>query len=343
MFSIGCVSTRDILNRVTEFDILSFYLNIKKIPIVIRSPLRKDKTPSFGLYTSDGKRVYYKDFATRDRGGTFDLMMKIWGLKLGETCRKIFTELCVKKVPICNTKVSITKRNNNTDDETHTPSTNKLEVVFREWAKHDYEFWESFGISKEWLEYAEVYPISYKIITKNGDKLVYKADKYAYTFIERKDGDVTYKIYQPFNKSGYKWSSNINRSVWSLWTKIPEKGKYLVIASSLKDCLNIWANLNIPAVCLQGEGYLPKQQVMEQLKDRYENIIVFYDNDYKNAENPGRKDSIALAEKYSLNRVEIPEEYQVKDPSDCFKKYGREKYLEIMREIFKKQLFLNHN
>ena len=36
------VSLEDIMNRVTEIDILSFYFNIKEIPCVIHSPFRED-------------------------------------------------------------------------------------------------------------------------------------------------------------------------------------------------------------------------------------------------------------------------------------------------------------
>ena len=125
----------------------------------------------------------------------------------------------------------------------------------------------------------------------------------------------------------------MDASVWSLWTKIPEKGDNLIIGSSTKDCLNIGCNLHIPAICMQGEGYNPKPQIIQELKDRYKNIIVFFDNDYTNEDNPGRTDSIKLAETYNLRRIEIPAEYGAKDPSDLFKKYGKERYLEIMHEI----------
>lgn len=216
-----------------------------------------------------------------------------------------------------------------------------LQCKVRDWASYDVEYWESYGISLDWLKYAEVYPISHKIIIKNGNKYVFKADKYAYAYVEHKEGKVTLKVYQPFNKDGYKWSSNIDRSVWSLWTKIPKFGNNLIISSSVKDCLNIMCNLGIPAICMQGEGYKPKPQIIEELKSRYKNIILFYDNDYNNPDNPGKKDSMELSLEYNLKRVEIPVKYESKDPSDLFKKYGRNRYLEIMNEILKDVLWKN--
>ena len=59
------VTLSDILEKTTEANILSFYLGVTKIPCIIHSPLRKDNKPSFGLYSPNGKRIYFVDFATR--------------------------------------------------------------------------------------------------------------------------------------------------------------------------------------------------------------------------------------------------------------------------------------
>lgn len=329
------VSLEDILSKVTEADILSYYLGITEVPTIINSPLRQDRRPSFGLYSIDGKRIFYTDFSTRDRGGLFDLLGHMWN--------------CGYKEVLIRVNEDISKFCGGTNIHSYTPcavrSTNSynkdtdLQCKVRDWRSYDIEYWASYGITLEWLKYTEVYPISHKIVIKDGHRYVFRADKYAYAYVEHKEGKVTLKIYQPFNKAGYKWSSNIDRSVWSLWTKIPEKGNNLIIGSSMKDCLNLMCNLGIPAICLQGEGYLPKPHVMEELKSRYKNIIVFYDNDYTNPDNPGRKDSIELSKQYDLKRVEIPEVYKSKDPSDLFKNYGEDKYLEIMNEILKDVLW----
>ena len=68
------VSLEDILSKTTEANILAYYLGITSIPCIINSPLRKDKRPSFGLYSPKGDRVYYTDLSTKDRGGVYDLL-----------------------------------------------------------------------------------------------------------------------------------------------------------------------------------------------------------------------------------------------------------------------------
>ena len=331
---INSVCLSDILNKVTEADILFYYLGITKIPTIINSPLRKDNNPSFGLYFN-GKRIYYIDFATKERGGVFDLLGQMWGCSYTKVLLRIN-----KDIPsFSNSEVKTYKYNFKTIKSYNKDI--KLQCKIREWRDYDVKYWASYGISLEWLKYAEVYPISHKIIIKNNNRYVFSADKYAYAYVERKEGNITLKIYQPFNTKGYKWSSNVNRSVWSLWTKIPKYGTNLVISSSVKDCLNIMCNLRIPSICLQGEGYLPKPHIMEELKSRYKNIIVFFDNDFTNPNNPGHNDAVKLCKEYNLKMIEIPKEYKSKDPSDLFKQYKKDKYLEIMNKILKDVLWKN--
>lgn len=328
------VSLNDILSKVTEADILSYYLGITEIPTITNSPLREDRRPSFGLYSIDGKRIYYVDLSTKDRGGVFDLLGHMWNcsykevlLKINEDIPKFSRGANIKSYTPCIVR----------DANTYNKSID-LQCKIREWKEYDIEYWNSYGVTLDWLKYAEVYPISHKIVLKDGHRYVFNADKYAYAYVERKEKKITLKIYQPFNNAGYKWSSNINRSVWSLWTKIPKYGTNLIISSSVKDCLNIMCNLKIPSICLQGEGYSPKPQVMGELKSRYKNIIVFFDNDFNTPGNPGHNDAKKLSEEYNLKMVEIPEEYNAKDPSDLFKKYGKDRYLTIMNEILESVL-----
>ena len=329
------ITLEDVLSRTTEFDILSYYFGVNELPTVIHSPLRKDSNPSFGLYTLDGKRVHFTDLATKDKGGLFDLLMKYWGESYKDMLKHLWEDL--SNFPSASVRLNSIREGKTY--QSLSSRSNDLQCKVREWRDYDIEYWKSYGISLEWLKYADVYPISHKIVISDGHKYVFGADKYAYAYVERKEGKVTLKIYQPFNKGGYKWSSNIDRSVWSLWTKIPKFGNNLIISSSVKDCLNIMCNLGIPAICMQGEGYKPKPQIIEELKSRYKNVILFYDNDYNNPDNPGRKDSMELSLEYNLKRVEIPAKYESKDPSDLFKKYGRDRYLEIMNEILKDVLW----
>ena len=311
------VDLETILNSVRELDILSYYLGISNVPCIIKSPLRLDRHPSFGIYSRDGKRIYYHDFATKDRGSIFQLLMKLWNVDYNEMLQQIDKDL--PKIPSCKNNISITKTTlNNNSSKTYNKDTN-LECKVRPWKNYDFEYWEQYGISEKWLKFGDIYPISHLILTKNGNKFSIPAEKYAYAYVERKDGNISLKIYQPYS-TNFKWSNKHDGSVWDLWTKLPEKGEHLIITSSRKDALCIWENTGIPAISLQAESYLPKQHVVQQLKDRFKYIYVLYDNDFQSDENHGRILGEMMANEFNLIQIEIPIKYKSKDASDLCKK-----------------------
>ena len=326
-FSSGksSVSLDDILSRVTEAEILSFYLGITEVPCIINSPLRRDRRPSFGLYSTDGKRIYYTDLSTRDRGGLFDLLGHMWGCSYKEVLTRID-----KDIPNFTGSTNIHKCSPCTVKSTNSYNQESdLQCKVRDWRSYDIEYWNSYGISLEWLKYAEVYPISHKIIIKNGDRFVFAADKYAYAYVEHKEGKVTLKIYQPFNIKGYKWSNKHDSSVISLWTKVPEKGDKICICSSLKDALCLWANTGIPSLAIQGEGYRISNTAISELKRRYNEIFICLDND-----SAGIKDAQKLSEETGFTNVVLPTFNEGKDISDLYKAKGKEEFIKIIKPLF---------
>ena len=326
-FSSGksSVSLDDILSKVTEADILSYYLGVTEVPCIINSPLRQDRRPSFGLYSSDGIRIFYIDLATKDSGGLFDLLGKMWNCGFKEVLSKInedISKFCggvsIHSYTPCTIR-STSSYNKDTD----------LQCKVRDWRSYDIEYWASYGITLEWLKYAEVYPISHKIVIKDGHRYVFGADKYAYAYVEHKEGKVTLKIYQPFNKAGYKWSNKHDKSVISLWTKVPEYGDKICICSSLKDALCLWANTNIPSLSIQGEGYNMSDTAISALKRRYKEIYILLDND-----EAGLKDGLSLSESTGFTNVVLPKFEGGKDISDAFKILGKEKWLKLIVPLF---------
>lgn len=319
----------DILNRTTEFNILTYYLGIKKIPCLIQSPLRNDSKPSFGLYSKDGITIKYKDFSTNDTGGTFDLLSKLWNKSFKEVLDKVYKDLSNFSVN-SNIKTYIKKLNK---EKKVLPNNIDLQCKVREWNDYDLEYWKSFGISLEWLKYAEVYPISHKIIIKDNQQYTFIADKYAYAYVEHKEGKVTLKIYQPFNTKGFKWSNKHDTSVISLWTKVPEYGDRICICSSLKDALCLWANTGIPSLAVQGEGYTMSNTAINELKRRFRDIYILFDNDKAGLEN-----GIKFAEITGFNNLVLPTIEELgnpKDVSDLYKSLNNKKrFIEIIKNLF---------
>jgi hypothetical protein len=180
----------------------------------------------------------------------------------------------------------------------------------------------------EWLKFGRIFPISHIFINNNR----FPAEKYAYVYVEKKDGNITLKIYQPFSER-MKWLSKHDNSVWDLWDRLPPKGNKLIITSSRKDALCIWANTGIPSTCLQGEGYIPKEHIIQQLKDRFEVIYVLYDNDFHSDINNGRIFGKNLADKFNLIQIEIPTEWKCKDISDLCFNWGKDIVKQVITEL----------
>ena len=309
---------------ISDAEIAGYYLGITKVPVRICSPLRQDTKPSFGIYTRDGEHIYYTDFATGDKGHIIDLLGQMWGTDYNATWERI-----VREFSSCG-NVRISTISHKPIIETLSRDHASIQVRVREWRDYDDEYWNSYGITREWLKYADVHPISHIIFTKeDGKSNHYLADKLAYTFVEFKEGRVTYKVYQPLNTKGFKWFSSHDRSVISLWTKVPEFGQKIVICSSLKDALCLWSNTGIPAIAPQGEGYSMSETAINELKRRYKEIYILYDND-----EAGVKDSIKLAEQTGFKRLQLPDFQGGKDVSDLYKAVGKNQFINIISTLF---------
>ena len=315
-----------LLGKTSEFDIMRFYLNIDVLPALINSPLRQDRNASVSIFSPDGVKVFYKDFGTGEHGSIFDLLGRMWNRTFSETITKIWDDIDRVKhnrINLNRTRRGVIHKSNSI-----------LEVRTRQWFDYDMEYWNSYGISMEWLEFGDVYPISHILITRDNITKIIPAEKLAYVYVERKDGKVSLKVYQPKSQR-LKWLSKHDSSVWDLWSRLPDRGDTLFITSSRKDALCLWENTGIPSVSLQGEGYVPKEKVINQLKQRFGRVIIFFDNDYDKDENHGHIYASRLSGMFDLDMVEIPSEYKSKDPSDLFKNHGAETFRRVIKELVK--------
>jgi hypothetical protein len=336
------VTLRELLEKVTEPQILYHYLGIYTFPILVKSPLRKDDNPSFSYTLSREGKVYFNDFASGERGDIIDLLGKMWNTSLGDTVCRIYNDI----PNFSGHETFVTSYDNGGIGKMHFIQKKRtfIRSHIRNWESRDTEYWESYGITKEWAHFGNIYPISHIVITddKNNTLKFWKAEKIAYTYVERKDGIVTQKIYQPFSKRE-KWLNNHDKSVWDLWRQLPEKGDILIITSSRKDALCIWSNTGYPSCSLQGEGYLPKESVITELKERFSNIFVLYDNDYTSEVNHGHIFGKNMADTFNLIQLELDKKYQAKDSSDFVKKNGRKLFHDTLVSMINSKLHNSNN
>ena len=319
------LSPQQLFEIIPEETLWSQYFGITYVPCKINAPYRQDNNPSLGIFLNKDKKIRFKDFGTNQSGDVLTLLSLVWNVSLGEVINRIV-----------NTKYkdgTIVTHSTKQTKIVHNSSLSNLQVKIREWRDYDIEYWKSYGISLNWLKFGQVYPISTIFFTgSDGKRKSYPAEKYAYCYVERKDSQVTLKIYQPFSQT-HKWMNKHDASVWDLWSQLPQEGEELIITSSRKDALCIWENTGIPCVALQGEGYIPKKHVVEQLKHRFNKIYVLYDNDFQSDENYGRNDGKKICEMFDLTQIEIPTSYQAKDPSDLVKKHGTQILQKVINDL----------
>lgn len=317
--------------NLTDEEITKRYIGVSKFPCIMCSPLRdNDDRPSFSMMKK-GDAIIWKDFGTGKKGNIITLLSELWHTDYKETLLKISLDL--RRLTPHDPLLRIYK------GHLHTTSNSEIKVRIREWKKWDIEYWNSYGISKEFATWCDVYPISHAFFTKEVDgvkrTITVPMEKYAYAYFEWKDGKQSIKLYQPYSVT-MKWLSKHDSSVWDLWRHAflyakMKSNDTIIITSSRKDAMCLWNNLLVPSIAMQGEGYLPKPQVMQQILNTFKNVYIWYDNDYTHAhDNPGQDNAQKIIELYpKIKNICIPKNFYSKDPSDFVKNHGVFKLIEF--------------
>lgn len=327
------LSKPNLLKFITPHDIYNHYLDGKLIyNRSFSSPFRQDKNPSFVINKSS---LYYRDFATGDNGDCFSFVKKMYNIDFYSALKQIAFDLNIsdKFVIIDNTfQTSKTLTVENVSRRGTYHGDFNLKVKTRKFQQYDLDYWNSFGVSIKYLKLGNVFAISHYFVNEKQ----FIAEKYAYVYVEIKDGVETYKVYQPFSNN-MKWINGNNYSVWELWTLMPKKHESLILTSSRKDALSIIENCKIPSTSFQAESINPKIHVVESVLDRFENVYLLYDNDYDKEENWGQLHAKKRLEQFEFINLIIPKFYRSKDFSDLVYNHGRVKAVLILKTLIDEQ------
>jgi|TARA_R110002050_G_scaffold84415_1_gene180255 hypothetical protein len=333
-------NSKNILESITDLDIFEMYLG--SIPTKpISSPLREDTKPSFSLFMSrEHGKIFFKDFSTGESGDCFLFVMRLFrlGSKVS-TFNKIAKDFNLNHLKVIDNSFATSPIKSYVKNK-KSIITYKLRITvkIRPWMIRDREYWQKkYGLGKEQLEYCMIYPISHYFV--NGACNVAKS--LAYAFVEEKDGLQTFKIYQPFAPKSEKWTNNNDFSTWELWTQLPDSGEILIVTSSRKDAAvikSLFPSKEITSCALQSEGVNPKDSVVNELKGRFKEIFVMYDNDFKSDKNRGRIAGAKLAKQTDFLQIEIPDGCGVKDPSDYVDVFDGKNLKRLILSLITKRL-----
>jgi hypothetical protein len=201
-----------------------------------------------------------------------------------------------------------------------------IQVQKRPFSKKDAVYWSHFGISSNTLKYFNVYAAQYIWID---GKLNYSYSQndsaYAYYF-----GENDYKIYFP-NRKDFRFISN-TQSIQGY--KQLKDSNLLIITKSLKDVMALY-EFNISAIALQNEIVLPKQELIDELKSRFNHIYLFYDFDLT-----GIRTSNKIRKMHGIPQIFLTNgrfnsmDFKAKDFSDYVKLFGKQSTEKLINHLF---------
>jgi len=296
----------NILDYVSEIKIISFYM---KQPIrynnSYRSPLREDRKPSIAFYPA---REGYKEGRMMDfsRPGSPILILTFIKKLLkkknyADALDQINYDFDIGLFYLNGhpPKNKFDGYTGQVDENQSSNSYSDARSHIQEFTKRDEIFWNNFGISLDTLKKFNVFSTR-KVLMPSGTTLVYSISNpiYTYSFSNK-----TKKIYLPLNKIGARFLG-FGPTPLQGYDQLPEKGELLIVTKSMKDVMLLY-ELGYNAVAPNSESTGIDSSVFEDLKKRFNKIVLFYDND-----EAGIKASNVFSEIYN-----IP--YMMLDPSDA--------------------------
>ncbi len=315
----GTKNTRElsadlILQYITEYDIFKYYISSLKSPNKsFCSELRKDNNPTCKVsLLSKGWR--YKDFGTGVSMGCFNYIMQKYNLNYPEALKVISIDFNLgltvgEKINKIPKELLIGKKYEPKKDA-------NVQIVSRSWKCEDLDYWSKYNINKNLLNKYLVKPL--KGFYLNSLYINLKREMgFAYCF-----GNHKYKIMRPNAPKEFKWTSNTGEVVQGLLQLKP--GGLLFITSSYKDVMSL-KSIGYKSIAPQSEMALISKKLINKLKDNFEEIVIYYNND-----GPGIQSSINHSKKYGFDYIVHPEG-EPKDPSDFIKKYSPKQLKQLLQ------------
>ena len=312
---------KDLLKLTTEYDIYSFYIgNQFKIGKVMRSPLREDIHPSFGIFKSSVRgNLMWKDQATGKSGNVIQFVSDKFNESYNEALRRIIQD-------IEHLNIRSTEKGREIQ-EIYNKTKTIISVQKKNFTEVDDEYWEQYFITREILKKHNVYPILTFWVNDIPSNLFYSKEQplYAYQIFDK------FQIYSP--KANRKNKFRNSTTIYDIHglEQLPDYGRLLIITKSKKDVM-VLDRLGYNSVAPCGENTPIPKSIIQNLKERFDRILILYDNDA-----PGMKGAKKLAEENDLQYVYIPIDYnlmfKIKDISDFVKNYKITRTKELIKKL----------
>lgn len=313
-----------ILSRFSEEQLMEYYLHVPVKKGLFRSPLRKDRRPTCSFYRNGSNTLIFKDFATGQHLNIFGVVQEMFHCNYFEALRIIANDMgIVRDKSLQKNSGKINEHPVRMQDK----EMSKIQVEVQDFTDLELKWWGKYGITLETLKRFNVY--SCKHVFLNG-QLVAKSQQHCPIFGyygKKYQGIELWRCYFP-KRTSFRFITNWPSKKIQGYDQLPKSGKLLVITKSLKDVMCLYS-CGITACAPNSENLFISDAVLEELKSRFENIVVFYDND-----RPGLYNMAKIRREHpELVYVCIPKECGSKDISDFYKDHGRKETLNLIKKF----------
>lgn len=294
------MSLRDLLEKVSDYDIYSYYIGPFKPKTLMNSPLRPDdKIPSFAIFPSKTGDLLFKDHGTGEAGNALKFVKLICGIQTREELEKELLRI-VRRMNPNQTIRSITR-------EYVSSAVTDIGIVRQPFNTIDKKYWGQFHISIDTLKKFNVFSIKY-FLCNSVVRGTYKetSPMYAYKVYDK------FKIYRPLASKYTKWRTNLtNRHVQGL-AELPQGGgDLLIITKSLKDVMCLY-EMGYNAIAASSETTFIPDDILQSLRSKWKHIVILYDRD-----RTGMLRAREYSNKYKLDAIFVHKKFHSKDISDA--------------------------
>lgn len=300
------MSLRDLLEKLDDNSIYTYYLGAFKVGKLMNSPLRTDdKIPSFAIFKGKNGNLMFKDHGTGESGNSVAFIKLIRGIQTREELERELLRIVRKSNP----GTIIQGTNENRSEGSYEAN---IGIVRQPFTETDKQYWKQFHISIDTLKKFNVFSIKY-FLCNRVVRGTYKetSPMYAYKV------DNKFKIYRPLASKYTKWRTNLtNRNVQGLAEIPKEGGNLLIITKSLKDVMCLY-EMGFNAIAASSETTFIPEDILQSLRHKWKHIVILYDRDQT-----GVKSARDYSKQYKFDAIFVNKRFHAKDISDAVKLNG---------------------
>ena len=293
----------DILSKLNDYDIFSYYLGDFTIGKLYNSPLRIDKIPSFAVFKGRRGNLMFKDHGSGISGTSITFIKEYKHITSEGELEKELLRIISSTSPLrTTTKTTFYKSNASTD----------IGIVRQDFTNIDIEYWKQYNISLDTLKKYQVFSIKYYLCNRIVSG-TYKDTNpmYAYKVNDK------FKIYRPFNSKYTKWRSNLTTNDIQGLDQLPKgERKILIITKSLKDVM-VLREMGYDAISPSSETTFIPDDILYKMICKYHYIFILFDRD-----KTGMERAKSYSRKYCIDAFFINKKFKAKDISDAVKLNG---------------------